>query len=325
MSPTLLLIVLTLGAEPRPLDLPGTFSGVQREDILLALYPKWDPATRRLGEGRSLKVRGKPVPVEHADLWEADVWLEPPEKEKVPEHLVALVSTFTYRPGEPGDSLEDRDPRQPGDAGSEGPGTWCDLAVLDHVEGKLQVRALQKDAFPCGGSAFPVLDVATRVIDSTPVFGIRLQQARGGATDVTLHLLSLDRKKGFKAQQRITEEITLTRGWTRLEGAVRQGQPVRIRASTAAVPRSDGSERRPEPGAPFGALVCRVAGSGQLNVARWPAEAEAEAELILRFTADRKGPLECRINAEQPPESTFLEIKLDEEVPPPASAISDEP
>jgi hypothetical protein len=320
-SAATLFLALALGADPRPLDLIGSFSGVERADIMTALYPTWDPVTRRLAQQRVTKVRGKTVVAEHAEVWEADVWREPPQKEKIPEHLVVLVSTFTYAPPGSGDSLEDRDPRRV----SEAHGTlFCDLAVLDRTEGKLQVRALQKDALPCGGADFPTLDVATRVVGGQPAFGVRLQQSRDGATDVVLHIYALD-KKGLKLARKVTEEVTLRRGWTRLEGGVLKGQKVRIRASTAKVSRFETSDRRADPNAPLGALMCRVVGSDELWSALWPVEAVNEAELTLRFTAGRNGVLECRINDERPEEGTFLEVKVEDPPAPEAKPEATEP
>jgi hypothetical protein len=315
-----LCLALSLGADPRPLDLIGNFSGVQREDIMTALYPKWDPVTKRLGEQRVLKARGKTVTADNADIWEAAVWREPSIKETIPEHLVVLVSTFSYLPGEPGDSLEDRDPRR----GSDAHGLlFCDVGVLDRTEGKLQVRALLKDAFLCGGSAFPALDVNTRVVGTQPAFGVRLQLSHGEETDVTLYLYAPD-KKGLKQVRKITEEITLNRGWKRLEGGVTKGQTVRIKGSTAKVPRFDAADNRADPNAPLGALMCRIAGSDEVKVAPWPADAEDEAEASLHFTADRNGPIECRVNDEKPKESTFLEVKVEDPAPPKPKPAAEE-
>lgn len=314
MTPAVyLFLALSLGADPRPLDLIGSFSGLQRQDIMTALYPKWDPVTKRLGEQRVIKARGKLVTADNAEIWEAAVWREPPIKETVPEHLVVLVSTFSYLPGEPGDSWEDRDPRRVSDSHGQ---LFCDVGVLDRTEGKLQVRALLKDALLCGGSAFPALDVNTRMVGTQPAFGVRLQQSHGDETDVTLYLYAFD-KKGLKQVQKITEETTLNRGWKRMEGGVTKGQTVRIKASTAKVPRFGAADTRADPNAPPGALMCRIAGSDEVKVAPWPADAEDEAEVSLRFVADRNGPIECRVNDEKPRESTFLEVKVEDPAPPP--------
>lgn len=291
------LLALLLSAAPTPLDLPAPFKDVRAEDVMRALYPQWDPVTLRLGAERPSPVRPRHL-VENAELWGADVWLEekPADTWHEPKsaHLLALVSTWKYLPGAA--PLEERDPRT-----YRGPlpvdEQLCDVAVLDHEQGKLAVKAHLVDAVPCGRGAVASLVVEPKQAGTRPAFGVRVERSETDPS-VTLYLIGRDARGAYRVLEKRTLETTVKGAWRTLVARVARGQTVRLRGTTSldsTVVKLDFTDHRILKEAPLDALVCRIGASRHLEIGAWPKE-EDHPELTLTLKAEQDGPLQCLLN-----------------------------